>query len=613
MSCRMLRLLIALSLIVVFPLVAVGEDADPSSETAHGIASYYYGTYHYDVQDNGAQLKDNAPAEDKGGMFDKAVAKLMDSLASGLLWIGNLAGFKPLGELTLTAGPDPYNLSYPAPFPRSFWDMMHGLYNHVLVFSLGLMFFVVLSTALKFINSSLNPKLKEEAVDSLWRWVGCLVFIIAAPVLVRCAFVVNNLLVNAIGSAVTSQNAFDPQTFMGLKTGYAITTALVKLLFIVQWLTVNLIFLVRDWVIFVLYAATPIIGILWALNRNVTAYSVWVGEVLSNAFLQTAYCLVTVVLLKFIGSRDSSMGWIYQLVGVYMMVPLASMLRNGLQGLWVRWAGLNEEGVAQGLLSRIGIAESAASLGRVYQTFKQGPPSKLSMGLPDSGGPSLAGGPASSGPAPGGPVSGGLTPASDRPLTGSLPSDGLPGSLASGESLTGSGSLASGGSLTPEAGSGEDTILNDYQKYPFYEQDAAPRAPMPRVPGAIAVDSVNFGRKMYGTGKLVGQALFAPLAVMAPGVGKPLASAAGIMAGKMFQVGGSLGHYAYSIFADARQRGVSPVQALKENAGTESGTGAVLKPLGTMLGDWIAPAAAPVVAKWAFGRDFKNIESKRFS
>jgi hypothetical protein len=304
---------------------------------------------------------------DKGGMFERAIADLVNNVFDA--FYGKLeayTGMQPLHKLLLENKENAYDLQAPDPYTPAEWQTLDRFYASMSLVVLLLGLLLVVITAYRFIYSGVvsSPEARAEAVSSLWRWLMVIMIIAAAPVIVRAVFVLNNLVVDSIKLAANLGDpaAADAAISGRISTGSVLLTAIVKGLLNFVLLQVNIVFWVRDWVIRVIYVFTPIMAILWGINKNVTAASVWLGEILTNAFLQSAYALALAVVVVFLPGEAP---WPLKVVGAFMIPMLGNMLRNSLQGLWSNWAGSQEEAVAGKFMRAMGVGWTFRSLGRL--------------------------------------------------------------------------------------------------------------------------------------------------------------------------------------------------------------------------------------------------------
>jgi hypothetical protein len=253
-------------------------------------------------------------------------------------------------------------------------------------------------------------------------------------------------------------------TFSGdvdVRTGSILGTALVKVFFVGIWWWFNIIYLIRKFVLTAMLCFTPLMALFWALNRNVPAFAIWLGELGSNALMPVAHALVLCLLLGIVDVKNVTDGtWFQVLVAVMTFVPLTETIRNSVQGLFVRWAGVDEAATAGRVTAAALGLGGILSLGRLAGTVTG---RNLPSGGPAPGGP-VPGGP--SGPDPGGlkpvpatapspvPAGGGKGGPAPFPTAGKPFSPGVPAGYTAtpGGLVVPAGALTGGGAPGPAPG-----------------------------------------------------------------------------------------------------------------------------------------------------------------
>lgn len=389
---------------------------------------------------NGQQPGD--PNVDQGGAFERVVASLLEfpiKIAQGL---GASAGLQPLDKLIFLSGASDDEKKI-APWVQGEVDFMKLWYAAMSGLALPLFLLAIFASGIKLTTSGMNPAAREEAIQSIWRWFGALAIIAVAPLLVQTMMWITSVILDGIhfafglvattagiGRTVEDWGAIE---FGGvsLTTGSVLGTAIVKCMFVIFWVWLNAIYIVRRLVLTVMFCFTPLMAVMWALNKNTTAMAVWMGELASNAFMPVAHALVLCVILGFMDVKNVSQGgtWLQILIAIYTIIPLAEVIRNSLQSLMSRWAGVNEERTAgKAIAAAVGLG-GVLSLGRVFgSTFGGSSGGSLS-------GPGGPGSPAGSGnlnpiPVAGGGHGGASVPAPGDP--GSPVADFLGTSAAGG-------------------------------------------------------------------------------------------------------------------------------------------------------------------------------------
>lgn len=185
----------------------------------------------------------------------------------------------------------------------------------------------------------------------------------------------NNSLVHLLVTAANSgtlDSSLGNSMLTSIRTGNAITTALVIAMFIYLFVKLNIKFIVRQFTIIIFSIFTPVACGLWIINKNVTAASIWAGQIIMNIFMQFIYCFLFLIYLAFLPSGG---GWAVSLIWAMMILPLADALQNCLQNLTSRIAGVDNEqmtGRVMGMGAMMGFG-----LGAIKEQFKS-PSSNIS-------------------------------------------------------------------------------------------------------------------------------------------------------------------------------------------------------------------------------------------
>ena len=230
-----------------------------------------------------------------------------------------------------------------------------------------LILIAVFILAFKMINAGMNTARKNETKENLMRLCFGGIAIALAPLFIRFLLYMNNSLVYLL---VTSANTGTLDATLGnsmltsIKTGNAISTALVISMFIYLFVKLNIKFIVRQFTIIIFTIFTPIACGLWIINKNVTAASIWAGQIIMNIFMQFIYCFLFLIYLAFLPAS----GWAISLIWAMMILPLADTLQNCLQNLTSRIAGVDNEQMTNRVLGTS--AMLGFGLGAIKEQFK---------------------------------------------------------------------------------------------------------------------------------------------------------------------------------------------------------------------------------------------------
>ena len=231
-----------------------------------------------------------------------------------------------------------------------------------------LILIAVFILAFKMINAGMNTTRKNEVKENLMRLCFGGVAIALAPLFIRFLLYMNNSLVYLLVAAAntgTLDATLGNSMLTSIKTGNAISTALVIAMFIYLFVKLNIKFIVRQFTIIIFTIFTPIAAGLWIINKNVTAASIWAGQIIMNIFMQFIYCFLFLIYLAFLPSGG---GWAISLIWAMMILPLADTLQNCLQNLTSRIAGIDNEQMTNRVLGTG--AMLGFGLGAIKEQFK---------------------------------------------------------------------------------------------------------------------------------------------------------------------------------------------------------------------------------------------------
>lgn len=256
--------------------------------------------------DDNIELKKHIKQED-GSLFEKIIAECIGGIAETILnfTTGETAnvGFKDYDTLIFNNNTENDSLS---PFTEELWNKTMTWYKVFAVISGSLILIAVFILSYKIISAGMNTSRKNEAKESLMRLIFGGFAIALAPIFIRFLLYMNNSLVHLLVTAANSgtlENSLGNSMLTSIKTGSAISTALVIAMFIYLFVKLNIKFIVRQFTIIIFTIFTPIACGLWIINKNVTAVSIWAGQIIMNIFMQFIYCFLFLIYLAFLPSR----------------------------------------------------------------------------------------------------------------------------------------------------------------------------------------------------------------------------------------------------------------------------------------------------------------------
>jgi len=450
------------------------------------------------------------PVEDKGNFLERSIAGLINNIADALNSLMSfLTGFDDLNALLFKLPSNWNDERYPAPLDKETWDMLDKLYGGISIVAYGLFMLLPLVASFRFLGGAFtkSPRARAEAMQTLWRMVIAAVAIMAVPAMFRMFLIAANAIQGLVATAVANSYSdglgISGEFLENIRTGSVLLTSIVRMGFVFIGLQIGVLYAVRKIVLSTMYVFTPLMLVLWVIKKDITAASVWMGEMLTNSFLLTAYALSAGVVSFIVGGNQS---WVVKLLAVFMIVPLGNTLRNGLQNLFTRWAGIDEERIAGGfagtLASAFGMQSVTRMVGAMSMTFggATGGPGGGGTGSPGPvGGPGGQTGP--NGPwGQGGTIDTSSMEKAPRPIGFRIPPP-----VTSNTSPTSSsrGGTAGEGTIFPESSAGATAGLGGSMPDTATQAGVEGSAPIPGMTGAAGIAPSTdelFKREMGSTG-----------------------------------------------------------------------------------------------------------------
>lgn len=303
---------------------------------------------------------------DDGGLFEKIIAKLIGGIAATIFDLTTNEsfgmGFKNYDELIFAK-----DATVITPFTDEQWTSIMDWYKIMSSIAGSIILVAVVVVAYKLIVSGYSIEKRTEAKDSIMRLFFGAVAIVFAPLFVKFLLFLNNNLVHMIVGY--SDGGLDELLGNGvvtnIQTGNAIATAIVIALFAYLFFKLNVKFIIRQFTILVFLLFTPVVAVMWMINKRTIGAAIWFGQILINVFMQFIYAFLFLIYMEFL---PQSGGWATSILWAMMILPIADALQNTLQNLISRIAGINNDELAN---RGIGMASAmAGSIKAIAYQFK---------------------------------------------------------------------------------------------------------------------------------------------------------------------------------------------------------------------------------------------------
>lgn len=306
--------------------------------------------------------------QEQGGFFEEIVAKMLAGIADAVFDITTSAdfgvGFKDYDQLIFGIGEN-----YLSPFTQEQWNNIKIWYLRMTLVAGPIMIIAVIVNSYKIIIAGFSREKRNEAKDNLLRLFlgGCSIAL--APLFVKFLLLLNNSLTSILLNSTTLgslDSCIGRQYLSQISTGNAIATAIVIVMFAYLFVKLNIKFIIRQFTILVFTVFTPIIAVMWILNKKTIGAAIWFGQIFINIFMQFVYCFLFLIYLAFVSTTS---GWAVSLLWAMMILPLGDALQNTLQNLVSRIAGVNNEEItARGIGMGAAIGHTVKSIAYQFKS-----------------------------------------------------------------------------------------------------------------------------------------------------------------------------------------------------------------------------------------------------
>ena len=315
--------------------------------------------YYYVLQlSPSAGLNIASASKDTVGKFFSNLSNSLNvgtgSFLAGLL--GDLLAYianalvKVFGLSTINQLIDPSTVTI---FTSTQWDAIKGVYSLMILPSVTLMLFMVFKTGVTFMKSSVNSREITKAKGDVLRWLLVVLIIAGGPIIIKAIIDVGNGLTTLLNSEL--KGIMPNLNFTSPHFGNGLAQGAVQLYFSYITLRINILFTVRNITLIAFTIFTPIAAVLWGIDSSIVALPIWIGEIISNAFMAFALSIAFVVfsLVFDICGMNASNGafsgssLLTVIVGLGMILTLSSTFRNSIQGYLLRMSGIDEDSIAK--------------------------------------------------------------------------------------------------------------------------------------------------------------------------------------------------------------------------------------------------------------------------
>lgn len=284
----------------------------------------------------------NAVGEVAVSTFERIAALPINGLAYGLV---NLPSFYSIDQLVFgregTFSEEEWRQVIR---PWWLWALGIGL-------SPVLVAFVVLAGGFSIVRGVFlqNPRAAASAQETFLNLIVATLLVVTGPLILNFFLQVNDVIVELVKYRLVNIGAeISGLSKAGLLTevnsGRPLLDALIRLAFAGMMFYINMMYLVRRFILAVLLIVMPFVAWSWAFKNTRTPMLVLLSELVTNSLMSASHAIVLGFYLSLAKANPAGMfsTWWAKLFALTMVVPTAALLRRILAG-WLNLLGANEE------------------------------------------------------------------------------------------------------------------------------------------------------------------------------------------------------------------------------------------------------------------------------
>lgn len=223
----------------------------------------------------------------------------------------------------------------------------------------GLVNLVVVYYGLKTAVAGSDRKFRQQLYQLLPGFVGMVLMVVAAPLLVRELLNLNTWLAELVRLRLGADVAYwsNPAGLAEDQVSSYTLYGLMQLVLVGIELTLNFLYLIRKVVIGASFVLLPLAGWVFVFRYTYTPLLLLVSEIASNAFMHASHAVTLAVLVALVLRPESQTPW-WMLPFAPTLLPVVSAFLRRLLTGYLNFLGVNEEKWAS--LSALGVGSAVA-------------------------------------------------------------------------------------------------------------------------------------------------------------------------------------------------------------------------------------------------------------
>ncbi len=307
------------------------------------LAAYYFDEAAKELNNTETAISYNVDGayEEDTSWFIWLIKKFMNAIASAVKWFVDFVGSRllMLSDTKLNIADAIFNVDQGGglslyPFSDIEWVIfMYGyaFLSTIFICLVGLA--LVKNTAMIIINAG-NSEREAEVKQDYLRAVVAIICVILVPYAFRLLLLLVNGLVKLVPVSETKFDILETEF-----DKYGLLGCIAKMYYSFLELKVYAVFAVRKLMLTFMLISTPVIFGIWAYSSKFKSFSYWIGEIVTNAFMQVSYAFTFFFLVVILSTENNPIAVLLLLT---MILKLSDFIKDSLQGLFNAWGGVDE-------------------------------------------------------------------------------------------------------------------------------------------------------------------------------------------------------------------------------------------------------------------------------
>ncbi|HEX7066204.1 MAG TPA: hypothetical protein VF199_14140 [Bacillales bacterium] len=259
-----------------------------------------------------------------GGIISRFVANVIDGITAVVEWAIGGTDLKSVlfGKIDPLSGKEFGSNAVGNVFSADEWNNAVNPLRLAFTFVAWVFFVIIIARyGLRLMRESTNPIQRANLLESLYAWIGAAALLAFMYMLVFIVFNLNAAFVQGLSNLIGDNDSFG-SVFDVLSTneenitGGPIGDAIVNFGLAIMACVLLVQYIFRQFIIAFLVIIGPMATLSYARNKEGGAFKVWLAELLSQVFIQSAHCLVIVLYFAFVNAAMNGTSAVLDLNGL---------------------------------------------------------------------------------------------------------------------------------------------------------------------------------------------------------------------------------------------------------------------------------------------------------